>query len=298
MKPEDLDFLIAYVRRCSGISLDAGKAYLVKSRLLPLARELGLPDLGALVAALRQGTPAVGPRVVECMTTNETLFFRDARVFEYLQSSLLPQLIKRSPEDAQLRIWCAACSSGQEPYSIAMILDEQKALLGGRTIEILASDISRPALARATAGEYTDFEINRGLPVHYRDRYFVRNEKSDRWIISPQLRRMVTFRYFNLINDMRPLGSFHIIFLRNVLLYFEAETKESILVRLYDCFVRGGSLFLGSVETVGALNELYRPVPGVRGVFEVAGTEHLTDGRVAHSKGSAMRCPGHRTPAL
>ena len=159
MKPEDLNFLIAFVRRCSGISLDPGKDYLVKSRLLPLARELGLPDLGALVASLRRGSPslgtgalgtgALGARVVECMTTNETLFFRDARVFDYLQATLLPQLIARTRQDAHLRIWCAACSSGQEPYSIAMILHESRALLGSRSIEILASDISRPALARA-----------------------------------------------------------------------------------------------------------------------------------------------------
>lgn len=269
MKPEDLDFLIAFVRRCSGISLDPGKAYLVKSRLLPLAREFGLADLSALVGALRSGSPLLSTRVVECMTTNETLFFRDARVFDYLQTTLLPRLIERTREDAHIRIWCAACSSGQEPYSIAMILHDRKAMLGRRTVEILASDISRPALARAVAGEYSDFEINRGLPVYYRDRYFSRNADSERWSISDQLRRMVSFRYFNLITDMRPLGSFHIIFLRNALIYFDAQTKQSILLRLHDCFAKNGSLFLGSVETVGILSDRYYPVPSVRGVFDV-----------------------------
>src|SRR5699024_4949243 len=135
--------------------------------------------------------------------------------------------------------------------------------------EILASDISRPALARAAAGEYSDFEINRGLPNHYRDRYFTRNAVSERWIISPHLRRMVTFRYFNLITDMRPLGAFHIIFLRIALLYFEAQTKHSILLRLHERFAKYGSLFLGSVETVGTLSDHYHPVAGVRGVFDV-----------------------------
>jgi len=266
MTPEDFDYLRHLLRERSGLVLAAEKEYLAESRLLPLARRHGLETLTALVGRLRACPPAaLATEVVEAMTTNETFFFRDKIPFEHLRDTMLPALIEARARSRRIRIWCTAAASGQEPYSIAMVLKAMGDRLAGYRVDILATDIAGAVLERARAGIYTQFEVQRGLPVQALVQHF--SQTGEQWQIARELRAMVQFRPLNLLNDFSPLGMFDVVFCRNVLIYFDQPTKAGVLERLARQMPDDGYLVLGAAETVVGLTESFRPVADKRGLY-------------------------------
>jgi chemotaxis protein methyltransferase CheR len=268
MTDADFDFLVRFLRERSGIVLTTDKAYLVESRLTPIVRRRGLASLAELIGRLRPGTDfALGEEVIDAMTTNETFFFRDKQPFERFTDVMLPALLKARATERKLRIWCAASSTGQEPYSLAMILKERATQLLGWKIDIVATDLSPSVIDRAKAGVYTQFEVQRGLPIQYLVKYFQQTE--DKWEISPEIRGMVQYRMQNLLRDFSPLGRFDIIFCRNVLIYFDEKTRADILERMARMMAPDGFLALGAAETVIGLTNAFRVNPEHRGLYQV-----------------------------
>jgi chemotaxis protein methyltransferase CheR len=264
----DYDFLSDLLKRHSGLTLGPGKQYLLESRLPPVAVTFGHPDLPSFFRALRAGVPAnVVKTVCDAMTTGETLFFRDTKPFTALEEELLPAAAKAARAAGRpVRIWCAACSTGQEPYSIAMIVQKLEPLLGGARVEILATDFSHAALARAKAGVYNQFEVQRGLPVQLLVKHFT--PVPDGFEIKEELRRRITFQEINLLHPFPASWQFDIIFCRNVLIYFDVPTKKDVLERMARLLTRGGSLFLGGTEsTLGVTDSLVRVPSHPAGVF-------------------------------
>jgi chemotaxis protein methyltransferase CheR len=256
----DYEFLRKYLKDRSGLALSDEKQYLLVGRLDPIAKRYNLAGLPALVGALRNAPSGpIGDAVVDAMTTNESLFFRDKRPFELLSSSMLPTLVRSRPAGRPLRIWCAASSTGQEPYSIAMTLQENAAILGGRKVEIVATDLSTEVLERAQSGIYNQFEVQRGLPINHMLKYF--SKVGDQWQVSPALRAMVSFRKLNLLHPFFGLGTFDIVFCRNVLIYFDAPTKGDVLERIAAITAPDGYLFLGGAETVLGLTDAFVSAP-------------------------------------
>ena len=272
MTPHDFDYLRRLLKERSGLVLSAEKDYLLESRLLPLARRQGLSSLGELVLRLRQpGSTSLAIAVTEAMTTNETFFFRDRLPFDHLRDTVLPGLIAARGREKRIRIWCTAEASGQEPYSVAMVLKSMAAQLVGFRIDILATDLSVEVIERAKAGLYSQFEVQRGLPIQLLVRHF---EKSgDMWQIAPELRAMVQFRPLNLLHDFSPLGLFDIIYCRNVLIYFDQTTKTGVLERLVRQMSADGYLMLGAAETVVGLTDCFRPVADKRGLYAPTAVE-------------------------
>lgn len=259
--PEAFVYVRDLVRRESAIVLDTGKEYLVESRLIPLARQAGSADVNAFVAGLRQrATPQATRAVVEALTTNETSWFRDGDPFSTLRTVVLPDLATRRPA-RQLRIWSAACSSGQEPYSIAISTAETPAVAGWRT-EVLGTDLSEEMVARAREGRYTQLEVNRGLPATSLVRHFERD--GAHWRIAPALASAVTFRPLNLVRPFPPLGRFDVVFLRNVLIYFDVATKRDILRRVRQVMAPDGYLFLGAAEMTMGVDDAWERLPAGR----------------------------------
>ncbi len=266
----EFDFLRALLKSRSGLALAPEKRYLAESRLEPVCRHFGLESLAALVAALRAGRdPDLECSVVEAMTINETFFFRDKIPFDLFREVLLPRYLAARTATKRLRIWCAAASTGQEPYSLAMLLDEAWPRLVGWQVEILATDLSKAVIDRAKAGLYSQFEVQRGLPIQLLVKHFT--QVGDQWQISPKIREMVSFRTANLIRDFAPFGSFDIIYCRNVLIYFDAAMKTAVLQRLAATLAPDGALVLGAAETVLGLTESLVPEPGHRGLYARAG---------------------------
>jgi chemotaxis protein methyltransferase CheR len=233
--------------------------------LLPIARKAGMVSLGCLVTALRRGDEALMTAVVESMTTNETFFFRDKVPFENFRAAILPALLAARRMTRCIRIWSAASSSGQEPYSLAMTLKELEDMLAGWRIEIVATDLASGVLQKAQAGIYSQFEVQRGLPIQLLIKYF--SKVGDMWQIAPELRAMVKFRQLNLLSDFSSLGAFDLIFCRNVLIYFDQDTKTGVLKRLGRVTATDGYLVLGAAETVVGLTESFRTLPELRGVY-------------------------------
>ena len=264
MTPIDYEFLRKLVKDRSGLDLSSDKQYLVESRLIPLARRLGMPGIPELVAKLKSGADALTSEVVEAMTTNETFFFRDKIPFDHLRDTIFPALVQAHASRRALRIWCAASSTGQEPYSIAMCVKEFAALAGWR-VEILATDLSQEVLEKSKAGIYSQFEVQRGLPIQLLIKYFTK--VGDMWQIAPEIRAMVKFKQLNLLADFSALGTFDLIFCRNVLIYFDQETKISLLNRLGRITASDGYLVLGAAETVVGLTDSFRTVPELRGLY-------------------------------
>lgn len=252
----DFDALRRFLQQFSGLSLEADKAYLAESRLSPIIQRLGIPGLGELVRRLH-GDPDLAHEVVDAMMTNETFFFRDRAPFDAFRKFILTQLIERRRGQRQIRIWCCACSSGQEPYSLAMILDEEAQRLAGWHVEILATDLSRGVLASAREGVYSQFEVQRGLPIAQLLRYF--QQEGDRWRINEHLRSRVRFEELNLLTDFRDIGQFDVIFCRNVLIYFDLATKKSVLDRLAKALAPDGYFVMGAAETVVGLADTLMP---------------------------------------
>ena len=243
------------LRRESAIVLEPGKEYLVESRLLPLARAAGHSDIDGYVDWLR-ARPSQGSRsaVVEALTTNETFWFRDMEPFEALRGVVLPELLAGSRNRRRLTIWSAACSSGQEAYSIAMLMAEHVLPLGW-TVEILATDISQQMLDRTAAGMYSQLEVNRGLPAPMLVKYF--SKVGTHWQVADELRRMVTVKHQNLAAPFGRMPTFDIVFLRNVLIYFDADTKRRILGQVRAVTAPGGALFLGAAETTIGIDDTW-----------------------------------------
>jgi len=262
----DYEYLRTFVRERSGLVLSSDKQYLVESRLLPVARRTGLAGLAELVARLRApDSHALGAAVVEAMTTNESFFFRDKIPFDQFRDIIMPELIAARAARRRVRIWCAAASTGQEPYSLAMSLKEMGDRISGWHIEIIATDISNEVLERARAGIYSQFEVQRGLPIAFLLKYFT--QVGDSWQIAASLRAMVQFRPLNLIGDFSHLGFFDVVFCRNVLLYFDQQTKNRVLDRVARVMDRDGYLVLGAAETVVGLTDCFRPVAQARGLY-------------------------------
>jgi chemotaxis protein methyltransferase CheR len=264
--PADYDYLRKLLKERSGLVLSADKQYLVESRLLPLARKIGAPHLSDLVMKLKApGAEPLIVDVVEAMTTNESFFFRDKIPFEHFRDYMLPSLLKARAARRSLRIWCAAASTGQEPYSLAMILKEMAVQLAGWRFEIIATDLSNEVLEKARAGLYSQFEVQRGLPIQFLMKYFT--QAGETWQIAPEIRAMVQYRPLNLLADFTHLGSFDIVFCRNVLIYFDQPTKIGVLERLARMTEQDGYLVLGAAETVVGLTEVFKPLIDRRGLY-------------------------------
>jgi chemotaxis protein methyltransferase CheR len=264
--PHDYDFLRNCLKQRSGLVLSADKQYLVESRLLPVARKAGLGNLTALVNVLKRGgEETLLTSVVEAMATNESFFFRDKVPFDYFRNIIMPTLLASRGRARTIRIWCAAASTGQEPYSLAMCLKQmQRELLGWR-IEIFATDLSGEVLDKARAGLYSQFEVQRGLPIQLLIKHFT--QVGELWQIDPEIRAMVKYRQLNLLSDFSNLGTFDLVFCRNVLIYFDQKTKIDVLERLAQIIAWDGFLVLGAAETVVGLTESFKVVGEKHGLY-------------------------------
>jgi chemotaxis protein methyltransferase CheR len=251
MDQKDFAFLAELLRRRSGLLLTQQKAHLVESRLAPVMSRFGFKNSAALVRELHHDHEALAIAVIEAMTTNDSAFFRDRKTFEEFRDIVLPELLVRRAADKRLRIWCAACAAGQEPYTIAMILDDHNLLAQGWTIDLIASDLNSQMVARAEEGLYSQFEVQRGLPI----RRLVRNftQEGANWRISEKLRRMVRFRTFNLLDSYGWLMEVDVVFCRNVLMYFDRKTRISVIDRVGDMLAPDGALLVGPTESISGL---------------------------------------------
>jgi chemotaxis protein methyltransferase CheR len=266
MSPEDFDYLRKLLKERSGLVLSGEKQYLAESRLLPVARKHGMTTLAELIGKLKSPLAVtLAAEVVDAMTTNETFFFRDKLPFELFRSVVMPALIQSRAREKRIRIWCTAAATGQEPYSLAMALKAMGAQLAGYKVSILATDICAAVLERAQAGIYSQFEVQRGLPIQLLLKYFT--NVGEQWQIAPEIRGMVQFRPLNLLNDFSPLGTFDIVFCRNVLIYFDQPTKAEALARIARQMTDDGFLVLGAAETVVGLTDAFKPVTEKRGLY-------------------------------
>ena len=268
MKAADFEHVVKLVYDKSGIHLTADKAYLVESRLTPLARKKNFGSLDELIQSLRTKPDAkLISDIIEAMTTNESSFFRDQKPFEQFRQVILPRLMETRRDRKNFRIWSAACSSGQEPYSLAMILHEERSKMPGWRTEIIATDISQDIVDKAKSGIYSQFEVQRGMPIQSLIKYFTQD--GDKWTLTDELRRMVTFKLFNLMDDPTSLGVFDVVFLRNVLIYFDQPTKAKVLEKISRRMPADGLLILGGAETVIGVSDRFKPHDDHRGVYKV-----------------------------
>ncbi len=257
--------LQSFLLKSSGLSLDREKQYLVEARLTPVVQQAGLASLNELVAKLGADR-ALAKKVTEAMTVNETFFFRDRQPFEGFRQAVLPELLKSRARNRRLRIWSAACSTGQEPYSLAMILDEEARSLMGWTVDIIASDIADTVLKKARDGVYTHFEVQRGVPMPHLVRYFTK--RKDQWAVNQNIKSRVDFRQQNLMSDFSQFGVFDVIFCRNVLIYFAPEQKRDVLNRISRCLAPDGYLVLGAAESVIGYSTEFKAHPEHRVILQ------------------------------
>jgi chemotaxis protein methyltransferase CheR len=262
--PLDYEFLRKLLKERSGLDLSADKQYLVESRLIPLARKAGLGGIAELVQKIKGGSDPLMSEVVEAMTTNETFFFRDKIPFDHLRQTVLPELVQARANRRSLRIWCAASSTGQEPYSIAMCVKEFAGLTGWR-VEIVATDLSPAVLEKSRAGIFSQFEVQRGLPIQMLVKYFT--QIGELWQLNADIRAMVQHRQLNLLQDFSHLGTFDVIFCRNVLIYFDQDTKVAIFERLAKMLESDGVLALGAAESVVGISDAFKPYAERRGLY-------------------------------
>jgi chemotaxis protein methyltransferase CheR len=266
MTEAEFEALRVFLKARSGLALSPDKRYLVESRLSSVCTRFKLESLSHLVREIRTSRSiALEKATIEAMTTNETFFFRDKSPFDLFQDVLLPKYLKERSSSRRLRIWCAAASSGQEPYSLAMLLKEASARMPGWHLDIVASDISTEVLEKAKAGLYNQFEVQRGLPIRLLVKYFT--QTGDQWQISSEIRSMVDFRYLNLLDDFSRLGPFDIVYCRNVLIYFDAPLKADVLRRIANTMAADGSLLLGASETVLGVTDALTLDPAHRGLY-------------------------------
>lgn len=283
MTPQEFDFVREMLKERSGLVLSEDKRYLVESRLEPVAKQTGLNSLSELIQALmKPNNELLRSQATEAMTINETFFFRDKTPFDNLKEVMLPYLISARGSLKKIRIWSAAASTGQEPYSISVIIRERADKLVGWRYDIIATDISLDVLEKAKAGLYSQFEVQRGLPIQVLVRNF--KQVGSMWQIDDALRAMVQFKLFNLLDDFTPLGKFDIVFCRNVLIYFDQPTKKDILARIHKQLAPDGFLLLGAAETTVGLTDDFTPVSGRRGLYQInSGAKLKTNGGLATS---------------
>jgi chemotaxis protein methyltransferase CheR len=266
MTDQEFDYIRKLLKDRCAIALEPGKEYLVETRLLPVVRQLNLGSIGALVTELRSDSKdAVFAQVVEAMVTTETSFFRDHNPFETLRKKVLPELIKRRGEERALSIWCAACSTGQEPYSLALLIREHFPQLADWKLTILASDLSREVLARAEQGTYNQIEANRGMPATLLVKYFDQHGTS--WQLRPAIRNMVKFQEINLAQAWPFIPRLDLVMLRNVMIYFDVEAKKSILSRVSRLMRLDGFLLLGGSETTINLVDCFKRIAHLKSGF-------------------------------
>jgi chemotaxis protein methyltransferase CheR len=263
--PSEYEYLQKLLKERSGLVLSADKQYLVESRLIPLARRSGLGGIGDLVTKMKSGAEPLIVSVVEAMTTNETFFFRDKVPFDHFRETILASMLEARKHRRAIRIWCAASSTGQEPYSLAMILKDMGAALSGWRVEIVATDLSQEVLEKSKSGIFSQFEVQRGLPIQMLVKHFT--QINETWQLSPEIRGMVQFRQLNLLHDFSHLGTFDVIFCRNVLIYFDQDTKVNVFNRLAKVIETDGFLVLGAAETVVGLSAGFSPYPDRRGLY-------------------------------
>jgi chemotaxis protein methyltransferase CheR len=265
MNSKDFIYLADVLRRRSGMVLTQQKAHLVESRLTPVMRRFGFSDVASMLREMRHGHEALASAVTEAMTINDSSFFRDRKTYDEFRDIVLPALLIDRADTKRLRIWCAACAAGQEPYSIAMILNDGKLAANGWTIDLIATDISSEMVARAVEGLYSQFEVQRGLPI----RRLVSNftQEGSNWRISEHLRRMVTFRVFNLLDSYGWLSEVDVVFCRNVLMYFDQKTRASVLDRIGEILSPDGSLLVGPAESVTGLTTGVVQVDNAPGLY-------------------------------
>jgi chemotaxis protein methyltransferase CheR len=255
----DFEYIRKLVYNHSAIVLHAEKTYLAQLYLQPIAESAGFASIADLVAYLRtQPFSSLHSQVIESLVTNETSFFRDTYPFEALKKFVLPELINKRTVERSLNIWCAACSNGQEPYSIAMLIREHFPMLANWSFKLIASDFSSKALARARQGRYNQLEIQRGLPKNFRDRYF--HKLDHNWQIHDEILQMVEFHQINLVQSWTSLPKSDVIFLRNVLIYFDIPTKKALLKKIKQQLSSDGYLFLGNAETTIHLDTSFERV--------------------------------------
>ena len=269
MKSEDFNFLSDLLKKRSGLIISEDKLYLLESRLVPLARKRGMNGLDDLVKAIRfSPEEQLLVDVTEAMTTNESSFFRDIKPFENFRNTVLPDLLETRAAKRSIRIWCAAASTGQEPYSLAMCLREEAVKLSGWRVEIVATDLSQEVLDKASAGLYSQFEVQRGLPIQLLIKYF--NQVNDLWQIDSSIRAMVKYQSLNLLKNFSQLGAFDVVFCRNVLIYFDQQTKGEVLGNIANQMPSDGYLFLGGAETVLGICDSFNPMDGLRGIYRLS----------------------------
>lgn len=270
MNVSDFELIAQLLKERSGLALSKDKAYLLESRLNPVARKWNFAGFDELAQAVRAGRDeALLVEVTEAMTTNESFFFRDQKPFEQFTGMVLPHLLENRKNQRSFRIWSAACSSGQEPYTLAMLLKENAAKLEGWKVDIVATDLSNQILDKARAGLYSQFEVQRGLPITLLVKYF--KQTGERWQIDEGIRKMVKFQKFNLLDSMKPLGRFDVVFCRNVLIYFDPPTKSKILANVAEQMPADGFLYLGGAETVLGTTDRFQVLTGQRGIYTLAG---------------------------
>lgn len=268
LSPVAFETLANLLKTKSGLIIGTDKLYLLETRLAGIVKREKLADMNGLAERLkRPGSDSLARDVVEAMTTNESFFFRDDKPFLHFRTQALPRLVAARPPGSALRVWSAAASSGQEAYSLAMIVAESSAALGGRKVEIVGTDIARDQLNRAREGVYSQFEVQRGLPVQMLMRYFRKEENN--WRIADTIRTMAQFREYNLLSDLRGLGRFDIVFCRNVLIYFDQLTKTRVLDAIAGLMPPDGLLYLGGAETVLGITPRFAPMANERGVYGV-----------------------------
>ena len=264
MTPEDYTFLGEFLRRRSGLAITSEKAYLIESRLKPVAGRHGFRDVELLVRELKTAGESVCRAVTDAMTTNETFFFRDRVPFDQFRDVMLQALLKARLTKRHIRIWCAGCSTGQEPYSLAMVVDGLPHFIGWN-VEIVASDINSEVVSRAKEGVFNQFEVQRGLPIQMLVKHF--QQDGTEWRVSDALKKRVQFRVFNLLEPFAGLGKFDIVFCRNVLIYFDQKTKHDVLDRLSKSLADDGYLVLGAAETVLGFGKSFAPLTEARGIY-------------------------------
>lgn len=265
---ETLKIFFTLLRQESGLVLDESKRYLIETRLEPIAVQEGFSSINELGERLqRSPSPFLRQKVVDAMTTNETSFFRDRTPFETLKNSVLPDLIKRNARTRRIRIWCAACSTGQEPYSIAMQLCEMAPDLAAWDVKILATDIAKVVLERASAGVYSQHEVQRGLSTPYLLRFF--RQSGVEWRINPEVKRFVEFKRMNLLSNLSSIGVVDVIFCRNLLIYFGLDTKKSVVERMAGVLSPHGALFLGGAETLFGITDRFARPEGNKGNYYI-----------------------------
>ncbi|MGE4351018.1 MAG: protein-glutamate O-methyltransferase CheR [Bdellovibrionales bacterium] len=267
MKPEDFELYATLVKQRSGLVLSKDKTYLLESRLTPVARKYNFKTLEELAQSVRTKRDEQMLRdITEAMTTNESFFFRDTKPFEQFRKILLPELLRTRAPKKQIRLWSSASSSGQEAYSLAMILSEEAARLQGWKTDILGTDLSSEMVERAKGGIYSQFEVQRGLPITLLMKYFSQIG-TDKWQIKDPIRQMVQYREGNLLADFGPVGVFDVIYCRNVLIYFDQPTKSRVLDAISHVLAPDGVLFLGGAETVLGISDKFKPLEHERGMY-------------------------------